>query len=158
MHERRRNRYAYLMPLKFAWDARKASANLRKHGVSFSQAASAFADLHSITIPDPDHSAEEDRLRLIGCTRRRGRSWSFAHVERGATYRVSSALDPPAVGNGECMKKVAKAKRPVARGKMRAEYDFSGGVRGSMRRGLQKEPNLVLLAPEWRRCSQRRRR
>jgi uncharacterized DUF497 family protein len=78
------------MPLRFAWDARKAAANVRKHGISFPEAASAFADLHSITIPDPDHSAEEDRFVLIGRTRRQ-LLVVVAHVERGTITRIISA-------------------------------------------------------------------
>ena len=78
------------MPLRFAWDARKAAANVRKHGVSFQEAATAFADPQSITVPDPDHSAEEDRFVLIGRT---GRQLLVvvAHVERGAITRIISA-------------------------------------------------------------------
>ena len=32
------------MGLTFEWDEKKAAANLRKHGVSFEEAASAFGD------------------------------------------------------------------------------------------------------------------
>ena len=32
------------MPLVFEWDLRKARANLRKHGVSFQEAALVFMD------------------------------------------------------------------------------------------------------------------
>jgi len=39
--------------LTFEWDEKKAAANLRKHGVSFEEAASAFGDPLSLTIPDP---------------------------------------------------------------------------------------------------------
>jgi uncharacterized DUF497 family protein len=37
-----------------------------EHGVAFEEAVTAFADPHSITIPDPDHSIDEDRFVLIG--------------------------------------------------------------------------------------------
>jgi uncharacterized protein len=47
------------MSLRFTWDPAKAAANLRKHGVSFMEASTAFADPLSITIPDPDHSVGE---------------------------------------------------------------------------------------------------
>ena len=30
--------------MQFTWDPRKAAANLRKHGVSFAEAATVFAD------------------------------------------------------------------------------------------------------------------
>jgi uncharacterized DUF497 family protein len=56
------------MNLRFTWDPRKAAANLKKHRVGFPEAASAFADPLSLTIPDPDHSAGEERFILIGHT------------------------------------------------------------------------------------------
>lgn len=66
----------------------KAAANVRKHGVSFAEAASAFSDPLSITIPDPDHSVDEERFVLIGRTARRV---VVAHVERGETTRIINA-------------------------------------------------------------------
>ena len=78
------------MPLRFAWDARKASANLRKHGVSFPDAATAFADPLSITIADPDRSSDEARLVLIGRTRKQ-LLVVVAHVERSGVTRIISA-------------------------------------------------------------------
>jgi uncharacterized DUF497 family protein len=52
--------------LSFEWNARKASANQRKHGVSFEEAKSAFFDDNARVIPDPEHSNEEDRFILLG--------------------------------------------------------------------------------------------
>jgi hypothetical protein len=50
----------------FEWDARKAAANLKKHGVSFEEARTAFYDEHAVQFFDPDHSQEEDRFLLLG--------------------------------------------------------------------------------------------
>lgn len=52
--------------LRFDWDPAKATANLRKHGVSFEEARSAFEDAEGLIIPDPDHSAGEQRFVLLG--------------------------------------------------------------------------------------------
>ena len=52
--------------LKFVWDEAKASSNERKHGVSFEEAKSVFADDFARLIADPDHSGEEDRFVLLG--------------------------------------------------------------------------------------------
>ena len=52
--------------LHFEWDERKAAANLKKHGVSFEEAKSAFYDDRAKLIEDPDHSADEDRFVLLG--------------------------------------------------------------------------------------------
>ena len=45
--------------LKFEWDSVKGRSNLAKHGVSFEEAASIFADALALTFPDPDHSRDE---------------------------------------------------------------------------------------------------
>lgn len=50
----------------FEWDDKKAAANLRKHGVSFEEAKTAFSDEHARLISDPDHSEDEDRFVLLG--------------------------------------------------------------------------------------------
>jgi uncharacterized DUF497 family protein len=52
--------------LKFEWDTRKATANLKKHGISFDEAKSAFFDEQAKLIDDPDHSEDEDRFILLG--------------------------------------------------------------------------------------------
>jgi len=52
--------------LQFEWDKRKETANVRKHGISFEEARSAFFDENAIQFFDPDHSDEEDRFILLG--------------------------------------------------------------------------------------------
>ncbi|MEP6573996.1 MAG: BrnT family toxin [Gemmatimonadota bacterium] len=52
--------------LEFEWDPRKASANLRKHGVSFEEAVGVFSDEHAKLLDDPDHSKDEERFVLLG--------------------------------------------------------------------------------------------
>ena len=52
--------------LRFDWDPRKANANRAKHGVSFEEALTVFADEAALLIPDPDHSEDEDRFILLG--------------------------------------------------------------------------------------------
>ena len=69
------------MPLRFAWDPRKAASNARKHRVSFQEAATAFADPLSLTVPDPDHSDAEARFLLLGLSDRQ-RLLVVTHVER----------------------------------------------------------------------------
>ena len=56
--------------LRFEWDARKAAANLRKHGVSFEEARTAFLDDNALLRPDDDHSDDEDRFLLLGLSGR----------------------------------------------------------------------------------------
>ena len=52
--------------LRFEWDPAKGSLNVRRHGVSFTEAQSAFLDEHAILIDDPDHSLSEERFILLG--------------------------------------------------------------------------------------------
>ena len=52
--------------LRFEWDAHKAAANLKKHGLSFEEARSAFYDEHAKLIDDPDPSTDEERFILLG--------------------------------------------------------------------------------------------
>ena len=52
--------------LRFDWDPKKDRTNQKKHGVSFSEAKSAFADERGLVRDDPDHSEDEDRFILLG--------------------------------------------------------------------------------------------
>lgn len=54
------------MPLNFGWDEWKAKSNKKKHGISFEEASTVFADSLSLTIPDPLHSEGEERFVIIG--------------------------------------------------------------------------------------------
>jgi len=78
------------MPSAFEWDPDKAKKNRKKHGVSFEEASSVFADSLSVTIPDPDHSEEEDRFVTVGESDRR-RLLVVVWTERGDNIRVISA-------------------------------------------------------------------
>jgi uncharacterized protein len=49
--------------VQFAWDRRKAAGNLKKHGVSFDEAATAFDDTLGAYYPDALHP---DRFILLG--------------------------------------------------------------------------------------------
>ena len=76
--------------MDFEWQASKAGANVKKHGVSFQEAATVFADPLARILDDPDHSADESREILVGrSTRQRLLIVSFA--ERGGRIRIISA-------------------------------------------------------------------
>ena len=78
--------------LRFEWDPAKARDNLRKHGVSFDEAQTVFADEQAILLDDPDHSSEEDRFALLGLSAPL-RELVVAHCDRsdGGVVRVISA-------------------------------------------------------------------
>jgi hypothetical protein len=52
--------------LRFAWDPKKARANMDKHGVSFEEARSVFYDENAVEFYDDEHSEWEDRFLLLG--------------------------------------------------------------------------------------------
>ena len=78
------------MGLQFEWDEKKAKINKRKHGITFEDASTAFADELSITIDDPAHSEDEDRLILIGQSKK-FKTLVVIHVERRESIRIISA-------------------------------------------------------------------
>jgi len=65
----------------FSWDERKNRENQRKHGISFEEASSAFADENARLKHDPDHSQDEDRFILLGFSAKL-RILVVAHVYR----------------------------------------------------------------------------
>ncbi len=76
--------------MKFEWDAVKARSNLRKHKVSFEEAATALKDPLAATGSDPDHSVREERFVTFGVSER-GRLLAVAHSEEDDTLRIISA-------------------------------------------------------------------
>lgn len=76
--------------MRFEWNAAKATSNLRKHGVSFSEAASVFFDPLSATGDDPDHSLDERRFVTFGMSSS-GRLLVVAHSQHDDTIRIITA-------------------------------------------------------------------
>jgi len=76
--------------LVFEWDAFKAIANRRKHGVAFEEALTVFADPLARIFPDDDHSQTEQRELIIGQSSR-DRLLVVSFTERRATVRLISA-------------------------------------------------------------------
>jgi uncharacterized DUF497 family protein len=76
--------------MKFEWDNEKAARNLAKHGVSFDEAATAFADPLYLDFFDPDHSELEKRYIRVGCTDQH-RIVVASYTERGDLIRLISA-------------------------------------------------------------------
>lgn len=55
--------------MRFEWDENKAQLNIKKHGVSFTEAETAFYDDSALLISDPEHSDDEERFILLGMSR-----------------------------------------------------------------------------------------
>lgn len=73
--------------LIFEWDSGKARENELKHGVTFPEASELFGDDHSSSVPDPDHSAGEDRYLIFGISKQ-GRHLVVSYTERGERIRL----------------------------------------------------------------------
>ena len=74
--------------MRFSWDARKAAANHRKHGVTFEEAATVFADPLALIVGDAMHT---DRALIIGESPLR-RTLVTVFAERSASEtRITSA-------------------------------------------------------------------
>ena len=58
------------MAVIFEWDGEKARRNLEKHGVSFEEALTVFADPLARILDDEDHSSAELREIIIGLSAR----------------------------------------------------------------------------------------
>lgn len=76
--------------MEFEWDDAKAASNERKHGVTFAEAATAFADPLAAIFPDPDHSADEEREILVGYSER-NRLLLVSFTARPPNLRIISA-------------------------------------------------------------------
>ena len=84
----------------FEWDAAKAAANLRKHKVSFTEAATVFLDPNVLIEPDSLHSADELRATAIGLS---ALSRILLVVQHG-TYSAYPAVQRPQIDAEESRK------------------------------------------------------
>ena len=76
--------------MKIEWNPRKAKRNLKKHGISFEEAATALSDHLAITGLDPDHSIYEERYITFGVSEK-GRLVVVSHAEERKIIRIISA-------------------------------------------------------------------
>jgi len=79
----------------FEWDTQKATANYRKHGVTFERAVTVFLDPEALSLYDPAHSQVEDRWITLGMDSH-GRLLVISHTWRevegsAARCRIISA-------------------------------------------------------------------
>lgn len=78
------------MGIEFEWDPEKAKRNLKKHQVSFNEAATVFGDPLSMTFYDPDHSVDENRYITMGLSNL-GKLQMVSHTDRDDRIRIISA-------------------------------------------------------------------
>jgi uncharacterized DUF497 family protein len=78
--------------IKFEWELPKATANLKKHQVSFDEAKSVFYDEFAVQFFDEEHSSNEERFLMLGISSN-SRLLLVCHCERehGEVIRIISA-------------------------------------------------------------------
>ena len=76
--------------MEFEIDPAKAALNLKKHRVSFEEAASVFGDPMAYTFADPDHSVGEERWLMFGLSRM-DRLLAVIFTHRRGKFRIISA-------------------------------------------------------------------
>ncbi len=78
--------------MKFEWDPSKATANLKKHKISFELAITVFDDPKALIAPDEKHSTQvEVREWIIGLSDNGVLVVVFTKRVRGRVYRIISA-------------------------------------------------------------------
>lgn len=129
------------MSFTFEWDDEKAAENLTKHGVSFSEASTVFADPLSRTILDPLHSEEEERLVILGQSGLQ-HTLVVVHTYRGEVIRIISAR----AATSREREIMSEEKNEEV--EMLDEYDFSNAVIGKYAKQYAEGTNIVVLEPD----------
>jgi uncharacterized protein len=78
--------------MKFEWDENKAAINFAKHGVSFKEAETVFADPLYVDFYDPHHSDNEERYLIVGKSNQ-GRLLIISYTERRGSIRIISTRE-----------------------------------------------------------------
>ena len=126
----------------FQFDPKKAESNARKHGISFAEAMTIFDDPLASTLPDDQHSFEEDRFITVGTSSRHRILFVVYTDTISASASSVPALLPQPRSNS--MKKSSESD-PLAH---RPALDFSKGVRGKHHARMQQGTNIVFIAPD----------
>lgn len=132
--------------MKFEWDPRKATRNLRKHRVSFEEATTVFRDPLSVTAPDLTHSSSEYRFVTFGLSSTR----KLLTIRTPSEEKLfeSSPLDALQSKRERSMK---KAKNSELNDWGKANYkraDLGELVRGKYAKRIRETTNVVVLDPQ----------
>lgn len=128
---------------RFEWDESKAASNLRKHKVSFEQAATLFKDKLAMTVYDEAHSLTEERWFTLGMDNI-GRLLAISHTFQEITSNISRIRIISArlaTKQGKIIMKTIKSNE-IQEDEIPSEIDFSKGKRGKFYR-----PDLKLKLP-----------
>ena len=61
---------------RFEWDVEKAASNVRKHGVTFEEASTAFRDPLALLMTDPITRLAKSGILYLGCRAGKDSWWS----------------------------------------------------------------------------------
>ncbi len=76
----------------FTWDEKKNQINKKKHRITFEEAQTVFKDDDAILFDDPEHSSDEARFLIIGCSQtRRICIVSHCYLSEDEVIRIISA-------------------------------------------------------------------
>ena len=78
-----------MVKIEFEWNEKKAQLNFEKHKVSFEESVTVFYDPLLATMPDPDHSEDEQRYITIGQSVK-GSILIISYTERQNRTRIIS--------------------------------------------------------------------
>jgi uncharacterized DUF497 family protein len=79
------------MKMRFEWDDKKATANFKKHQISFDLAITVFDDPSALIAPEQKHSKVENREWIIGMSDKGVLVVIFTKRMSGRSYRLISA-------------------------------------------------------------------
>jgi hypothetical protein len=127
----------------FEWDPEKEKRNIAKHGVSFAEAMTVFADPLELMIANPVHSTTEFDLSAW-VYHRPAACWLWLTPSAVSAFGSSVRGPQPQ----ESKSSMNQAPNPDQEDDLRPEYDFSGGVRGKHHEAHRKGTNVVFLDPD----------
>jgi uncharacterized DUF497 family protein len=139
------------LALEFEWNPQKAASNRAKHGVSFEEAATVFRDALGRIVADPRHSADEERLVLLGASKD-GHLLAVMFVDRGERVRGSSSVrGGPRAMSEKIMKRPrvkSGLKGPPGADEILPEYDFSKASPNKHASRYATGSSVVVLEPD----------
>jgi uncharacterized protein len=130
--------------LRFEWNSVKAGRNLKKHDVSFVEAATVFGDPLAGLIDDPDHSSRERRSIILGMSET-SRLLVIVFTEENDTIRIITARQAT---KGERRQYKQDRSRRNSAGEMRKEYDFTRARPNRYAKKYSEGASLVVIDPE----------
>jgi hypothetical protein len=129
-------------------DPAKSASNLRKHGVSFEEALSAFGDPLARIHDDPLHSEAERRELIVGHSTKGRLCWSPSPSALGSS--VSSALEVQLDMSVKTIKKRPSPRNRRAQDDLASEYrfDYAKSRPNRFARKIAKNAVVVVLDPD----------